>query len=108
VNTTRKNNICTLCFLAVIILGLGFLALGVVVIPTLPYFQLDAVLSPEELADPQVQDATLSLLKKAGGNQWLMWSVAGVMLCIIGGIGMLASLQARACSEKSRLGDELP
>jgi hypothetical protein len=92
--------ICTVCFISVIVLGVGFVAIGVLLTPVLPYFQLDAVLSPKELADPQVRDVTLVILKKAGGNQWLLWFLAGAMPCAIGGVGLFASMRMHAQARK--------
>ncbi len=89
---------CTICFLAVVLLGVGFVVIGVFVIPVLPHFQLDVVLSPTQLADPRVRDATLAVLERANGNQWLMWTVAGVVLCLVGVTGMHASLRRQMCS----------
>jgi hypothetical protein len=97
--------ICTVCFVAVISLGVGFIAVGTLVIPVLPYIQLDVVLSLKELADSQIHDATLSMLKKAGRNQWLMWSLAGAILCVIGGIGLRTSLQLQALAKKDESRD---
>jgi hypothetical protein len=64
---------------------------GLFVVPVIPYAQLDAVLSPEELADREVRDSTLAMLKKASGNQWLFCTLAGVALGIIASIGLRAS-----------------
>jgi hypothetical protein len=100
--------ICTVCFIGVIVLGVGFVAIGLLLTPVLPYFQLDAVLSPKELADPQVRDVTLAILEKAGGNQWLMWSLAGVMFCAIGGVGLFALMRMHALPRKGTSRDEVP
>ena len=90
------SSTCTVCFGAVIVVGVGFVCSGLFVILTLPHFQLDVVLSPSELADPQIRDATLALLKKAyKGNEWLMWTTAGAILSVIGCVGLVASLRVR-------------
>jgi hypothetical protein len=89
----HSQKTCAVCFVSVLILGASFVAVGLLLMPVLPYFQLDAVLSPEDLANPQVHDATLAMLRKAGGNQWLLWTLAGAMLCVVGGIGLRASLR---------------
>ena len=104
----RPGTICTACFVAVIILGVGFVALGVLVIPVLPYFQLDVVLSPKELADPGVRNTTLTLLKRATGNQWLVWTTAGAVLCIIGAIGIRALSRMGAWQRNGAASNELP
>lgn len=80
----------TVCFVAVILFGCGLIAMGVLVVPIRPHFQLDAVLSPAQLADPAVRAATLALLQRASGNEWLLWALAGVALCTIGSIGLRA------------------
>ena len=67
------------------------MAAAVLLVPALPYFQLDAVLTPQQLADVQTRDATLALLKKASGNIWLLWFVAGLAVTSCAGIGLAAA-----------------
>jgi len=86
-----KTSTTRLCFIAVIFLGLVFIFFGVVIIPILPHFQLDVVLTQEELADEARLTSTLAMLKKASGNQWLFWVVGGVVQIVIGGVGLKAN-----------------
>jgi hypothetical protein len=67
---------------------------AVVLVPALPHFQLDAVLTPQQLADVQTRDTTLALLKKASGNTWLLWFVAGLVVTTCAAIGLAASRRA--------------
>lgn len=93
---------CQCGFLLVMLTGAGFLAIGLFVVPILPYFQLDVVLSPAELADARVCGSTLEMLKAAGGNLWLMWTVAGIVLASIGTIGFRASLRLHLDSSRDQ------
>ena len=68
-----------------------FLIVGIFVIPTLPYIQLDAVLSGEELDNDALRESTLALLKKASGNQWALWALGGVAQLAIGVLGLRAN-----------------
>jgi hypothetical protein len=85
------TKVCRYCHVVVMVVGAGFLAIGLFVVPVLPYFQLDVVLSPTELRNQQVHDATLGMLKAASGNQWLVWIAAGGLLVVTGVIGFFAS-----------------
>ena len=78
------------CFIATIVLGLFFLFLGLCVIPVLPWTQLDAVLTQEELTDEALRKSTLEMLKRASGNQWLFWALGGAAQVAIGVSGLLA------------------
>lgn len=71
-------------------MGVLMTFLGVMVIPVLPHLQLDVVLTQEELRDEATREATLQMLKKAGGNQWLFWTVPGLILVAVGAVGRLA------------------
>ena len=51
-----------------------------------PYFLLDVVLTPEQLSDPSIHDATLSLMQKATGSDSIWWFVLG---CVVGGIALV-------------------
>jgi hypothetical protein len=76
------------CFTAMLLIGLGFLLIGVCVVPVLPYFQLDAVLDDDELADAAKKAATLEILKRASGNQWVFWTVGGGAVAAISALGL--------------------
>jgi amino acid transporter len=94
-----REHICQICFGVLLLVGVGFLFVGLAVVPLLPHFQLDAVLSPGELANPDKRDATLSLLKKAAGNQWLFWAAGGLVVTCTSAIGLWAALQSRHTKE---------
>lgn len=61
-----------------------------VLVPSLPHFQLDAVLTPQQLADVRTRDTTLALLKRASGNTWLLWFVAGLVVTSCAAIDLAA------------------
>ena len=90
--SNQRGCVCRICFGLLLAAGIGFLLVGLVVVPVLPYFQLDAVLTRTELADRQKSDATLVLLKKAAGNQWLFWSAAGLVVTVTSAVGLRAAL----------------
>jgi hypothetical protein len=81
---------CRICFLVLANVGFGFLGVGLIM-PILPYFQLDAVLTPSELADPQKVASTLALLKKAVGNEGLLWALGGLVVIVTSVIGYRAT-----------------
>jgi hypothetical protein len=84
------EKIPTICLAAQLILGLLLLVVGLFVMPTMPYFQLDRVLTPTELEDDNKRTATLELLMKAGGNQWLLWTIAGSTTVVLSVLGLLS------------------
>jgi hypothetical protein len=69
---------------------------AVLLVPVIPHFQLDAVLTPQQLADPQTRQTTLALLKQASGNVWLLWFGAGLAVTVSAGIGLVASFRRAA------------
>lgn len=75
-------------FKALFAVGIVLLGIGLLIVPVSPQFQLDAVLSETELADPKTKQATLELLTRANGNQWLVWSVAGVLVSSLSAMGL--------------------
>src|SRR5579883_173765 len=85
---TAPGRITQTCFIVLIAVGLGFLFVGLLVKPIMPYIQLDRVLTPEELLDPNKRDATVALLKKAAGNEWLFWTASGLVVTVTSGIGL--------------------
>ncbi len=92
----RRSGLSTICFAVLLVVGVGFLFIGLVVIPVLPYFQLDAVLTPAELADESKKEVTLAMLKRAAGNAWVLWSGAGLVVGTVSALGLWA---ARGASE---------
>lgn len=84
------------CFGITLFLGIAWVAFGLLIVPILPWVQLDRVLTPDELADPQKKEATLALLKHARGNVWLFWTGAGVCLIVVSAIGLFTASQLKA------------
>lgn len=83
--------ICRTSLAACAAVGMCLMLIGVVLVPTLPHFQLDSVLTAEQLADAPTRDATLALLKRANGNLWLLWFAAGLITTSCAVVGLLAS-----------------
>jgi hypothetical protein len=94
-----RERVCRICFGVLLAVGIGFLFVGLVVVPLLPHLQLDAVLTPWELADRQKRDATLVMLKRAAGNQWLFWAAGGLVVTVTSVVGLRAALGSE-CGEK--------
>jgi hypothetical protein len=90
---TSRERTCRTCFGILLAIGVLFLFVGLLVVPVLPYFQLDAVLSPGELADPAKRAASLALLQKASGNQWLLWTAGGLAVTVASAVGLRAAWQ---------------
>lgn len=68
------------------------LLIGLFVVPFRHIFQLDAVLTQEEMANQQIRDRTREILETVsqGGNEWLIWVIAGVVLLVLSVIGLSA------------------
>jgi hypothetical protein len=82
-----------------IVIGIGSLiaAFGLFILPGEAHFQLDQVLSPEELRDEKIRDRTLEILKKAsnGGRKGLVLAVPGLTLIAVGLIGIFAATPSK-------------
>lgn len=89
--TMRPIDLCRLSLAACAAVGICFMVAALVLVPALPYFQLDVVLTPEQLTDVQTRQTTLALLKKVSGNTWLLWFVAGLVVTGWAAIGWVAS-----------------
>jgi hypothetical protein len=92
--TMRPISVCRVSLAACATIGIGLILAAVLLVPVLPHVQLDVVLTPRELADPQTRQTTLALLKKASGNQWLLWLGAGLAVTMSAGIGLVACRRA--------------
>jgi hypothetical protein len=57
----------------------------------LPHFQLDAVLTQEELADEVTKQEALAILQCAAGNQWVFWTVSGLIVALTSAVGLYVS-----------------
>ena len=66
--SANRSALTRSCFTALLVVGIGFLLIGMFVVPYLPYFQLDAVLNKVELADEEKKLATLAPAQ-AGNRQ---------------------------------------
>lgn len=86
-----KTSTIRLCFIGTILLGSAFLIFGLILIPVMPHFQLDVVLTQEELKDETLRETTLAMLKKASGNQWVIWTLGGAAQLAIGVVGLMAN-----------------
>lgn len=86
-------HICRISLAVCGIIGMSFMLAALLFVPVIPLFQLDRVLTPEQLANPQTREATLALLKKAGGNMWLVWFWAGFAITFSAGIGLITSFR---------------
>jgi len=84
----ERAAIVRICFLILLMVGLGLVFFGCFVEPALPFFAMDRVLSPAELHDSTTYDATLALLKRAEGNRWLLWCIAGVVVAATSSVGL--------------------
>lgn len=85
--------VCRISLTICAVVGASLMLAAILIVPSLAYFQLDRVLTPEQLADPQTREATLVLLKKAGGNMWLVWFGAGLAVAVSAGVGLIASFR---------------
>lgn len=82
-----------LCFLLVLTIGLGCILAGPALDTTYPHFQLDVVLTPEELQDDALRERTLEELKRNNRRRdWPFWLLVGVALVSVGGLGLFATL----------------
>ncbi|MGL4463136.1 MAG: hypothetical protein ACRC1K_13390 [Planctomycetia bacterium] len=71
-----QRRIVRAAFLIQLVVGVLMLLAGLAA-PLRPYFQLDVVLTPEQLADEGTRNTTQALLLKASGNEWLFWIGGG-------------------------------
>lgn len=76
------------CLVAQLCAGLILIVVGLAVIPVLPLFQLDRVLTPAELHDPAKREATFALLRHAQGNEKWLWTIAGLVVASSSGVGL--------------------
>ena len=55
----------------------------------MPAVQLDAVLTPKELADPVLRKATQARLWQQRGDSWFYWCLAGGAVAVPSYVGVL-------------------
>lgn len=79
-------------FLVVVGIGGLLLVIGTVILPYEAHFQLDQVLSAEEIRDERMRDRTLEILKQVsqGGEEGPFVAVPGLALIVVGLIGIFA------------------
>ncbi len=53
-----------------------------------PYMLLDVVLSPQELANHKIADATLALLKRGSAGDAAMWVGLGIFFFVASVVGL--------------------
>jgi hypothetical protein len=99
---TSQARICRICFGVLLALGVGLLVMGLLIVPVLPHFQLDVVLTPAELADTHKREATLRMLRIAIGNQWLFWTGAGLVAICASSIGLWTMRSESMKTRKTR------
>ena len=76
--------------------GLCLVAVGTLIVPAMPYIQLDAVLAAEERADEAKRSAALEMIKRANGNSWLYWTVAGIVVIALSSVGLWSERKVEA------------
>ena len=81
---------CRISLAVCFAMGALLMIIAVLLVPALPHFQLDRVLTFEELVDPATREATLTLLKKAQGNSYLALFLAGAIVAVAAGVGLFA------------------
>jgi hypothetical protein len=96
---SSRGAIDRICFGVLMGVGVAFVALGLTVIPLMPYFQLDAVLLPADRNDPNCRAETLAVLNRAAGNQWLFWTGGGLLVIVKSGIGLRSAPRPGECDK---------
>jgi hypothetical protein len=86
-----------LCFILVLIIGLGCILAGPALDTTYPHFQLDVVLTPEELQDDALRERTLEDLKRNNRRRdWPFWLMVGAALVAVGGVGLFSTRRSES------------
>jgi hypothetical protein len=83
--------ICQVCFLLVLLIGLGCVIFGPALNAAVKAAKLDAVLSPEELTDKKVRDRTQDLIERTAKQYWPVWLGLGLMLVTVSVVGLRAA-----------------
>ena len=68
--------------------GLLILAWGLLVVPILPYVQLDVVLTPEQLRDQALKQQTLTMLQQIERHDMIWAAAAGLFVVVTSAIGL--------------------
>ena len=83
-NTTKIRA----CFAITLLIGLGCFLCALMVDDFGPYVMLDAVLTPDELADEQIRNRMLAILNKAKGFTAPYWFITGAVIVAVSIIGL--------------------
>jgi hypothetical protein len=80
-------------FAIVVCISGYLLAVGLFVLPMKVHFQLDVILSPEELRDEKTRVRTLEILEKAsqGGKEGFFVAIPAAVMVVVGLIGLFVS-----------------
>jgi hypothetical protein len=98
----ERRALSQLCFILVAMIGVGCILVGPALDVSRPDFQLDVVLTPEELRDDALRERTLAELKRNNHRRdWPYWAVAGAILTAVGSIGLFASVDRRGQRSKA-------
>ena len=84
----RATTLTVVSLSLLLAIGICLVAMGTLVVPALPYSQLDVVLTASDRADEAKRTAALEMLQRANGNTWIFWTVAGAAVIILSGIGL--------------------
>jgi hypothetical protein len=81
-----------LCFVLIILAGVGCIMGGPALDVIHPHFQLDHVLGPAELKDEATLHQTLEILERSSPRRdWPFWMLLGLGLVTLGGVGLHAT-----------------
>ena len=77
-----RDRVCRTCFGVLLAVGIGFLLLGVTVVPLAPHFQPMSCSRPRNCWT-RTNRGHMDLLKKAAGNQWRFWTAGGLVIIVV-------------------------
>ena len=98
----------SICFAITIAIGLLCLMLATITTPAiLAIFQLDAVLTSDELQDPELRRRVSAALKGNHSRQNVFWVVVGLANISVGAFGLYSSCSVGSRSQTSSLGADL-
>jgi hypothetical protein len=84
----RSKTLTVVSLSLLLAIGVCLVGMGTLVVPALPYRQLDVVVTADERADESKRAAALEMLKRANGNAWLYWTIAGVGVIGLSAMGL--------------------
>lgn len=95
----RNGVVVHRCFVGLLATGVCLIFLGAVFVPVLHHFQLDHVLTAQELADEGKRVEILALLKKANRGFISMLTVAGIAVAFLSCLGLRAAARLSRSNE---------